>query len=233
MEAIFILSAYNFCLGVLSSIAVGVSPIQAGRNAAEIQKAGIDSYCTARTAASIGSSSITEVIEKVHEEEQYNFDESVSEDKETSDESIYNEDAVCFWEGFDSSFKAYMDYRCITDTGSLQYEIQQQAYSDERGFRRVGDDYCVALGTGITDGCGERFLITLDSGYSFTAIVSDVKADVHTDSTNCYAPRGDNGGNVVEFVIDSDLADPYMLNCGSAGCFDDLSGNITSISRIE
>ena len=74
-----------------------------------------------------------------------------------------------------------MDYRCITDTSSVQYEMQQQAYTDGRGFRKIGDDYCVALGTGFTSGCGERFIIYLDSGYSFSAVVADVKADMHTD----------------------------------------------------
>ena len=138
----------------------------------------------------------------------------------------------CFAEGFDSSFKAYMDYRCITDVGSVQYSMQQQAYTDARGFRKIGDDYCVALGSGFTNGCGERFLIGLDSGYSFTAIVADVKADCHTDSTNCYAPRGWNSGNVVEFIIDTDNADGNMLSSGSAGCFEDLSGNIISITKI-
>lgn len=174
-------------------------------------------------------SKVAETAEISEEPEEAYVCESIEPDRE----DIANEnEAVCFSENFDSSFKAYMDYRCITDTGSIQYQLQQEAYTDERGFRRIGDDYCVALGTGITDGCNERFLITLDSGYSFSAIVSDVKADVHTDSTNQYAPRGENSGNVVEFIIDSDCADGYMLNCGSAGCFEDLSGNIISIEKI-
>ncbi len=137
-----------------------------------------------------------------------------------------------FSENFDSSFKAYMDYRCITDTSSVQYQLQQQAYTDTRGFRRIGDDYCIALGTGLTNGCGERFVIHLDSGYSFTAIVSDVKSDLHTDSTNRYVPRGDKSGNVVEFIIDSDCASSSMLSSGDAGYYDDLSGNIVSIESI-
>ena len=145
----------------------------------------------------------------------------------------YDDSAVyCFSSDFDSSFKAYMDYRCITDTGSIQYRLQQEAYTDSRGFRRIGDDYCVALGTGLTNGCGERFLITLDSGNSFTAVVSDVKADIHTDSTNCYAPRGYNAGNIVEFIIDTDYADSDMLCMGSADCFSDLSGNVVSVQAI-
>lgn len=32
----------------------------------------------------------------------------------------------------DTSFKAYMDYRCITDETSQQWEIQQKAWTDSR-----------------------------------------------------------------------------------------------------
>lgn len=157
-----------------------------------------------------------------------------SEETNTTEEEEYYEPETedVFYDGFDSSFKAYMDYRCITDTGSTQYEMQQEAYTDDRGFRRIGDDYCIALGTGLTNGCGERFAIYLDSGYCFNGVVSDVKSDCHTDSTNCYVPRGDNSGNVVEFIIDTDYAESAMLSSGSVGYYDDLSGNITAIVPI-
>ncbi|MGN0620585.1 MAG: hypothetical protein ACI4I9_01855 [Porcipelethomonas sp.] len=155
--------------------------------------------------------------------------EECEEEYTETDESV---SSAGLFGGIDTSFKAYMDYRCITDTSSVQYELQQQAYTDERGFRRIGDDYCAALGTGITDGCGERFLITLDSGSSFTVIVSDVKADCDTDSTCCYVPRYDGSGNVVEFIIDSDAADSDMLYSGNAGYYSDLSGNIESIVKL-
>lgn len=171
----------------------------------------------------------------VIEEDEISVEEEYQEEYEPEEEyeevSEPEADDV-FYDGFDSSFKAYMDYRCITDTSSVQYEMQQQAYTDSRGFRRIGDDYCVALGTGFTDGCGERFAVYLDSGYSFTAIVADVKADVHTDSTHCYVPRGENSGNVVEFIIDSDCADGSMLSSGNAGYYEDLSGNVTAIEPI-
>lgn len=166
-------------------------------------------------------------------------DEESEEYIDEEDDYIYNEEeyyepeySSVFCEGFDSSFKAYMDYRCITDTMSVQYEMQQQAYTDSRGFRRIGDDYCVALGTGFTGGCGERYVIYLDSGYSFTAVVADVKSDIHTDPTHCYVPRGENSGNVVEFIIDSDYAESEMLSCGNAGYYEDLGGNITAIEAI-
>ena len=184
---------------------------------------------------------------EILDEEEYTEESTVSEEPQEEvtyeNEDSYNEEYEDYiyeetvtgtdWlSGLDTSFKAYMDYRCITDTSSVQYELQQQAYTDGRGFRRIGDDYCVALGTGITNGCGERFMITLDSGSSFTVIVSDIKSDCHTDSTCCYVPRYDGSGNVVEFIIDTDMADGGMLSSGNAGYYDDLAGSIASIIKL-
>lgn len=212
-------------MGILSSVVIlTMNPAES------VPKAEIEPKSICIT-AEVAESIFNETIEVQPQEESA---EALVCESAAPDESDFCEEETisCFSEGFDSSFKAYMDYRCITDTSSVQYSLQQQAYTDERGFRRIGEDYCVALGTGITNGCGERFMITLDSGYSFSAVVSDIKADVHTDSTNCYAPRGENAGNIVEFIIDSSNADEYMLTCGSAGCFEDLSGNVISITPL-
>ena len=70
-------------------------------------------------------------------------------------------------------FKAYMDYRTITDTASRQYQLQQSAWTDDQGLRRLGEDYLVAMGTGwLNEGCGERFQVTLDSGAQFTTLTA-------------------------------------------------------------
>lgn len=240
-EAICILFAYNLCLGLLTSaVILNSEPV----NEPNMPVIKTQSVCmAAEVAERVSENAVSECYEESQQQEEYEQTcdeeeyeayvcESVIPQQEENEESVETTEIYCFSEGFDSSFKAYMDYRCITDTSSVQYSLQQQAYTDDRGFRRIGDDYCIALGTGITDGCGERFLVTLDSGYSFSAIVSDVKADIHTDSTNCYAPRGENAGNIVEFIIDTDNADSFMLTCGSAGCFEDLSGNVVSVEKI-
>ncbi len=220
MEAIIILFAYNLCLGLLSSVIVLTSGAPQ-----TVEPVRIKSQSVTITA---------QLVQSVSEYEAEAEEIAYYEEAEEADyaESVYDEAQGCFAAGFDSSFKSYMDYNCISNTASVQYSMQQQAYTDERGFRKIGDDYCVALGSGFTNGCGERFLITLDSGYSFTAIVSDVKDNAHTDSTNRYNPRGENSGNVVEFIIDTCNADSLMLTSGSAGCYEDLSGNIISVQKI-
>lgn len=214
-----ILFQCNFFIGVLTTSVIALG------NISEYESD------TIRYALAIADNSKTETVYTLTPEEKVvNEAEKSSLSDKNTDESV--QEQSMFNKNFDSSFKAYMDYRCITDTSSVQYQLQEQAYTDERGFRRISDDYCVALGTGITNGCGERFKIYLDTGYSFTAIVSDIKADAHTDSTNCYVPRGNNSGNVVEFIIDSDYASSSMLSSGNVGYYDDLSGNITAIEPI-
>lgn len=133
----------------------------------------------------------------------------------------------------DTDFKTYMDYRMITDTGSVQYDLQQEAYTDSQGIRRIGSDVCVALGTGYTEGCGERFEITLDSGNSFTAVVGDIKADSHTDPTNRYVELWEGHGDMIEFIVDANKLDREIRIMGSVGEYEKYSGNVTSIVKLE
>lgn len=97
----------------------------------------------------------------------------------------------------DTGFKAYMDFRSIKDRTTAQYRLQQEAWTDEQGFRRLGDRYMIALGTFYSKQCGSVFRITLESGASFEAVVADIKADADTDTLHQH-----HDGNVVEFIVD-------------------------------
>lgn len=137
-----------------------------------------------------------------------------------------------------TEFKTYMDYRCITDKTSAQYELQQFAWTDEDGFRRIGDDYIVAMGTYYAENVGDRFKITLDTDNQITVIIGDIKQDIHTDYFNQYTPIYDeNGiffsGNVLEFIVDTDVLPKIPRRLGTVSYFDNLKGNIKSIERIE
>ena len=133
----------------------------------------------------------------------------------------------------DTSFMAYMDYRKITDETSTQWEMQQQAYTDENGFRKIGEDYCIALGSYYTNyECGIRFKITLDNGCSFTGIIADLKDDRHTDKeTHTHIKKN---GNVVEYIIDDKVMPNEALELGNLGWyFENLDGQIKTIERIK
>lgn len=137
-----------------------------------------------------------------------------------------------------TEFKTYMDYRCITDKTSAQYELQQFAWTDEDGFRRIGDDYIVAMGTYYAENVGDRFKITLDTDNEITVIIGDIKQDTHTDYFNQYTPIYDESGilfsgNVLEFIVDTDVLPKVPRRLGTVSYFDYLKGNIKSIERIE
>ena len=133
----------------------------------------------------------------------------------------------------DTSFKTYMDYRAITNTDSIQYKMQQEAYTDEYGLRKYKNgDYMVAMGS-YYGKVGDRFRITLDSGETIRCIMGDAKADCHTDAYNQYTPCG-SGKNVIEFVVDTPALSDEARQMGDVSYADDIfEGNISKIERIE
>lgn len=132
----------------------------------------------------------------------------------------------------DTGFKAYMDWKAITNKKSPQYRLQQQAVTDANGFRRLADDYMVAMGTYYARSCGERFRIELDSGAVFTVIISDIKSDRHTDASHRYTQAGGGRKNVIEFIVDQKSIPKACRQAGDMSAAG-LEGNILSISRIS
>jgi hypothetical protein len=135
----------------------------------------------------------------------------------------------------DTQFKAYMDYRTITDKKSPQWRLRELAYTDDYGFRRIVNDYVVALGTYYSKEVGERFRITLDTGVSFTVITGDIKDPAHTDEKNMYTPikSGKNAaGCVVEFIVDTEKLDDNAERLGTISYFNIFEGNIKSIEKL-
>lgn len=132
----------------------------------------------------------------------------------------------------DTSFKSYMDYRCITNTSSAQYKLQERAYTNDEGIREVDGYLCVALGSYYANYVGETVKITLDSGVSFDAIVGDFKADCHTDSTNRYSPMSGERKNIVEFIVDTPCLSKKVRNMGDVS-YAGYSGNVVSIEKED
>jgi len=126
-----------------------------------------------------------------------------------------------------SSVKKYMDYRCLTDHDSEQWKLQEEAYTDYRGFRKIDNDYMIALGSYYVDKIGNRFIIELEDGTGITAIAGDVKSDRHTDSYNMT-----ENGNLLEFIVDEDRLPKQVRLMGDVS-FAGLKGKIKSIRRIE
>ena len=143
-----------------------------------------------------------------------------------------NENLIEHIDDMDTSVKTWMDYRAITDTSSPQWRLQQDAYTDENGLRKVGDYYCVAFGTGISNGIGSKFKVVFDNGNEILVIVADNKADRHTDKTNTYM-KINNKANIMEFIVDSNKLDNTAKVMGDVNYISGFEGQIIYIERVD
>lgn len=102
---------------------------------------------------------------------------------------------------YNSGFKSYMDYKCITSTGSKQYKLQHSvAYTGNYGIRQINGRYCVAIGSHFTTEMGTLFDLVLENGTVIPCILADAKADKDTDSNNIITAHN---GCLSEFVVDT------------------------------
>ena len=129
-----------------------------------------------------------------------------------------------------TSFKSWMPYTAITKRGSPQYKQQQYAYTDENGLRKIGDDYCVAMGTYYSSTIGERFKITMSTGATFTVIISDIKSNRHTDSTHRYTARNHC---MMEFLVDKNCLANCIRVSGNVGSLSLFSGQFAKVEKIS
>jgi hypothetical protein len=125
-------------------------------------------------------------------------------------------------------FKTYMDYRKIKDKTSKQWNLQQLATTNEKGFRVFNGRYLVAVGSYYATEIGKELKITLDNGFVFYAMVGDIKMDIHTDANNQYVPIN---GNIIEFIVDIDKLDPKTKKLGDISNLG-FEGKIVRIEEV-
>ena len=129
----------------------------------------------------------------------------------------------------DGKFKTYMDYRKITDKNSKQWKLQEQAWTEGRGFRKIGEHFLVAVGTFYADEVGKELLIEFEDGERIKAIVGDIKQDKHTDPMNQYVPVN---GNIVEFIVDTKKLDPEVVRRGDVSWLG-MNGKVVSVKEVK
>jgi len=133
-----------------------------------------------------------------------------------------------------TSMKSYMDYRAITDKSSKQYKLQhcKDIYTDNEGFRKIGDSFIVAVGTYYTNEVGKCLEVKLSTGRTFKAIVGDIKANNHTDHTNRQHLKD---GSVVEFIVDTKNMDQLSKKMGDMSYAKraNLKGDVVSITVVN
>lgn len=136
--------------------------------------------------------------------------------------------AVSFYPG-GGEFKCYEDFRALTDTGSPQYALQREAWTDMYGLRRVDGFYCIALGSAYGTEIGEKYIITLSTGYEFLAVLADQKADVDTVDGH----TRDRNGAVIEFIVDTNYLPADVRQMGDVSCVPGFAGEVTEIRRVK
>lgn len=109
-----------------------------------------------------------------------------------------------------NGIKTFMNYTTITDKTSNQYALQQKAYTDEIGFRKIDNKYCVAIGTAFNASVGQIFDAELENGTIIKCIVGDIKDDKHTDETNVFTSQG----CCLEFIVDINQLDGTIKTLG-------------------
>ena len=124
------------------------------------------------------------------------------------------------------AFKSYMDYRKITCTASKQYSMQRESQTLSNGIRVKDNCYCVAIGTAFNCGVGEKINVYLDNGKMLPCIVGDIKRDCDTDETNTYVPIN---GNVVEFIVDTNILNDVARAKGDISYVPEFAGNVIRI----
>lgn len=126
-------------------------------------------------------------------------------------------------------FKSYLPYQAITNKNSKQWELQQQATTNEDGIRCIDGIPMVAVGTGWGLWVGDIALVTCENGNSFKVIVGDIKADRHTDSENKTTV---SNGCRCEFIVDKDRLDPNVRIMGNVATLDKYKGYVVNIEKI-
>lgn len=127
-----------------------------------------------------------------------------------------------------SDFMAWEPYTAITAKGTLSYKLTRAATYDKYGLLIYDNSYLIALGSGWGK-VGDKMLINLSNGNSFTAIIADQKADKDTDTTNRYCL---SNGSVIEFIINPYALDKRIKKLGTVSSIPEFKGQIINIIKI-
>lgn len=176
---------------------------------------------------SIVNFNVVEIIENI-------YDSDITSDSKLSSEiSLNHIDNFNIKENTENvpknsgSFKSYMSYKTITSRSSKQYRLQNIAYTDDYGLRRIDIYFIVATGS-YYGKVGDILRIELDTGEYFLAIKGDMKADIHTDKNNQIA----HDGSVVEFIVDPSKLESLAKRMGNISYIKGFEGCVKSIEII-
>ncbi len=113
-----------------------------------------------------------------------------------------------------SGFKSFMGYN-LFGRKTAQYDLQQKAYTDEYGFRKIDDYYMIAVGQYFDVSLGQRLDLVLENGERIKCILGDMKAPQDTDKTNMFSMNG----CLSEFLVDEKSLESTIKSRGDVSTF--------------
>ena len=128
----------------------------------------------------------------------------------------------------DSSCKLWMDYRAITNTDSVQWQLLQKAVIGDDGILRIDGYVCVALGRGYGN-LGDKFLFQIGNK-RIKCIFTDMKADTDTLNGEGWL---DPYGNILEIIVDEYAINNTCRSMGDMNYTETLEGPIKAIWRLK
>ena len=179
-------------------------------------------YITNRLSEYKNNIELNKINNEAHNAVSELYDTNVDADNESLDTAINTSNVP---EGH--SFKSFTYYTSLSQH-SPQGELQQQAYTDENGLRKVGDYYCAALGSYYGTTIGDKYVVTLSTGKTFKMILCDAKSDAHTDANHQYTVRN---GCVSEFYVDRDRLNSMAKSSGNISSIPGFEGDVVSIIK--
>ena len=161
-----------------------------------------------------------------------NEEEVVNEVDVVSEEPVVVINCKTYEVPSNKGFKSYMDYRAITSTSSYQFQLQKlYASTNDCGIRVVNDRYCIAVGTHFGAEIGQYLDLILENGTVIPCVLSDIKADIHTDENNIVTLHN---GCVSEFIVDtSSLYNMSKLMGDVSYCYEEWRSPVVQVVVYE
>ena len=127
-----------------------------------------------------------------------------------------------------TNFKSYT-YYALLNKSSIQWKLQEIAYTDENGLRKIENYYLAAMGSYYSTTIGDMFRLTTDTGAVFDIILCDAKDDRHTDARHMYTK---SNNCMVEFYVDTTVLNGTIKRMGSIGVLPQFNGSIVKVESL-
>ena len=115
-----------------------------------------------------------------------------------------------------------MDYRAVTDSTSTQYRLLQSASPDANGLMKIGEYYCVALGS-YFGAIGTKYTAVI-GGKEYKLIKCDEKQAQHT--LNGEGKTGTDG-HLIECIVKTESLPASVRTSGNCNAL--MSGLVERI----